>query len=125
MSRVILIVDDAEECAASLEVALQGWDGLEVRTVRSAEEALAALEAGPSVAALITDLHLPAMDGFELVTRLRREERFRSLPILVTSGDSDPETPRRVLDLGADCFFAKPYSLNAVSQKLEELLHAR
>jgi len=125
MSQVILIVDDAEECAASLEVALQGLDGIEVRTARSAEEALGALEAEPAVAALITDLHLPVMDGFELVAHLRRDWRFRKLPIVVTSGDSDPETPRRILRLGADCFFAKPYSLNAVSQKLEELLHAR
>jgi len=122
MRPLILVVEDAEECCAGLEVALQGLDGFEVSLARSAEEAMRTLESG-RVGALVTDLHLPVMDGFELVERVRRDRRFDSLPIVVTSGDSDPETPARVLRLGADCFFAKPYSLNALRFKLEELLH--
>ena len=124
MANEVLIVEDAEECAASLEVALQNLSGFEIRFARSAEEALRAVESG-QVSAVVTDLHLPLMDGFELVERLRGDARFGLLPIIVTSGDSDPQTPRRVMRLGANFFFAKPYSLNAVRTKLEELLHAR
>jgi CheY-like chemotaxis protein len=45
------------------------------------------------------------------------------LPIIVISGDSDPRTPERVRRLGADAYFAKPYSPAAVRETLERLLH--
>ena len=61
----------------------------------------------------------------ELVAHLRRESRYASIPILVISGDADPDTPRRALSVGADAFFAKPYSPGAVRQKLEELIYGR
>jgi PleD family two-component response regulator len=76
------------------------------------------------VSALITDLHLPRMDGFELIARVRSEPRHSRLPILVISGDSDSKTPERALRLGANAFFAKPYSPAAVRLKLEQLMNA-
>src|SRR5262249_39755190 len=119
---IILIVEDAEDCSATLEVALQSFG--RVCFAGSAEEALRMLHNGP-VTAIITDLHLPRMDGFELVSRIRSEPGFATLPIVVISGDSDPETPTRALRLGANAFFPKPYSPGAVRQKLEELVHVR
>lgn len=120
--RPVLVVEDVADCSATLEVALQAI--APVRIAASAEEALLVL-AGCLVAALITDVHLPLMDGFELVSRVRSQPHFANLPILMISGDVDPETPRRALRIGADAFFPKPYSPSAVRQKLEELIHAR
>ncbi len=60
------------------------------------------------VAAIITDLHMPHMDGFELIERVRAAGETH-VPIIVISGDSDPATPERVRRLGADAYFAKPY----------------
>lgn len=77
-----------------------------------------------TVSAVITDVHLPEMTGLELVARIREDPRFRSLPILVVSADTDPSTPARALGLGANAYFAKPFSPSAVRKKLEELLHA-
>jgi CheY-like chemotaxis protein len=58
------------------------------------------------------------------VTRIRQNPRFRSLPILVVSADADPSTPGRALGLGANAYFAKPFSPSAIRKKLEELIHA-
>lgn len=120
--RVILVVDDAPGCMETLDAALSSIAGVELHLVAAAEDGLAALEHG-QFAALITDINLPRMDGFELINHLRAQPRFMSLPILVISGDSHPETPARALSLGADCFFAKPYSPTALRRKVEELLH--
>ena len=49
--------------------------------------------------------------------------RLDHVAIIVVSGDSDPETPERVRRLGADAYFAKPYSPAAVRDTLERLLH--
>ena len=121
MTSNILIVEDAEICRDALEVALMKAPNLRVRSVTTAEEALQWLAAN-DVSALVTDLRLPSMDGFALIEEVRA--RRRSLPIVVISGDSDPKIPAQVADLGANAYFAKPYSPAAVLNKLEELIGA-
>jgi two-component system chemotaxis response regulator CheY len=118
----ILVVDDAEDCIATLDLALQTLPGVVIRPAPSAEAALADLENG-TFSAVITDIHLPEMTGLELVARIRENPRFRSLPILVVSADADPSTPGRALGLGANAYFAKPFSPSAVRKKLEELVY--
>ena len=120
---MILVVDDAEDCAATLSLALQTLAGVTVAHAVSAEEALAVLEC-QTVSAVITDVQLPAMTGLELIAALRAQPKFRKLPLLAISADTDPETPARALRLGADAYFAKPFSPGAVRKKLEELIHA-
>lgn len=121
--RTVLIVEDVEDCAATLEIALSALRGVAVRHADSAEKALQALDK-EHVAVLVTDVHLPLMNGFDLVTCVRRDPRHARVPILVISGDTDPATPSRALKLGANAFFGKPFSPAAVRQKIEELIHA-
>ena len=120
----ILVVEDAPSCIAMLEIALLPVPGLSIVFVKTAEEALQEL-ALDNVAMLITDVNLPHMDGLELLKLLRNDPRTAALPVLVLSGDPDPETPRRAYRLGANAFFAKPYSPAAVRRKVEELLNAK
>src|SRR5271165_4935555 len=123
MPRLVLIVEDSETCAETLQIALESLPGLEVRAIGDTRAALEALnDAGCEVAAIITDLHLPQADGLDLIRRLRAEPRFARLPILLISGDSDPRLEDRALAQGANAFFAKPYSPSAVRKKLEQLL---
>lgn len=118
MNRNVLIVEDAEVCRDALEAVLMKAPNINVRSVTTAEEALQWL-ASNDVSALVTDLRLPRMDGFELIEAVRA---LGSLPIVVISGDSDPKIPAHVAGLGANAYFAKPYSPAAVLNKLEELI---
>lgn len=121
MTRLVLIVEDTELCRDTLEVALMKLPNLAVQSVTTAEEALEWLDAN-EVCALVTDLHLPLMNGFELIEAVRGRPWRSSLPILVISGDSDPRIPTRVAKLGANAFFSKPYSPAEVRHKLEQLI---
>jgi CheY-like chemotaxis protein len=121
MTRTVLVVEDAELCRDTLEVALMKLPNLAVYSVPTAEEALQCL-ASKQVCALVTDLRLPRMDGYQLIEAIRSQPLGSSLPILVISGDSDPRVPARVAGLGADAYFSKPYSPAAVRHKLAELL---
>ncbi|WP_339464320.1 hybrid sensor histidine kinase/response regulator [Pseudomonas sp. EA_65y_Pfl2_P74] len=56
---------------------------------------------------LITDIDMPRMDGIELVTLLRRDNRLQSLPVMVVSYKDREEDRRRGLDAGADYYLAK------------------
>jgi DNA-binding response OmpR family regulator len=122
MARTVLIVEDSDTSADTLEIALLLLPDLNVAHARSGRKAWQLLQREP-VSAIITDLHLPHMDGFELIERVRAAAPIACVPIIVVSGDSDPETPDRVRQLGADAYFAKPYSPAAVRETLERLLH--
>ncbi|MDQ6759906.1 MAG: response regulator [Acidobacteriota bacterium] len=123
MIRKVLMVEDIELCAATLEIALLKIPELIVKSATSAEEALHMISDGDGdISALITDIHLPKMDGFQFIQQIRSEPRFRHLPILVISGDSDPHTAGRLRTLGADAYFPKPYSPAEVRKRLEELI---
>ena len=123
----ILVVDDVEDCVATLELAFARLPGVTVSSAPSAERALAILES-QRVSGVITDLQLPAMSGLELITQIRAGAQHRNLagdlPILVISADPDPSAPAAALRAGANAFFAKPFSPGAVRKKLEELIHA-
>ena len=122
--RTVLVVDDASDCASTLELALSPLAEIEVRAVASVEEALAVLECG-KVAAVITDVQLPGLSGMELLSRIRAHPDWRVLPVLVISADPHRGTPGAALRLGADAYFAKPFSPGAVRRKLEELMYAK
>jgi two-component system chemotaxis response regulator CheY len=123
IGKSVLIVEDAETCASTLEIIFESIHGLGILTASSAEQAWELLEReNGNIGALITDLHMPGMDGFELIERVRADERHSSLPIIVITGSTDPQTPDRLRNCGADAVFAKPYSPAIVREKLEQLL---
>ena len=123
MTRTILVVEDTDLCRDVIEAALMRVPDVQVRTVGTAEEALRCL-AEDDICALVTDLNLPNMDGFELIEAVRAHPRRASLPIMVISGDSDPRTPARLAGLGANAYFSKPYSPAEVRSRLEQLIDA-
>jgi len=119
---VVLIVEDSDTCATTLEIAVLAVPGLVVARASSAVEALRMLENGEPVRAMITDLQMPRMDGFELLAKIRSDPRHEALPVVVVSGDPDPRNPDRANRLGASAYFTKPFSPAQVRHKLEELL---
>jgi CheY-like chemotaxis protein len=128
MSRLVLIVEDSETCAETLQIAPELIPGVEVRSIHSWVAAINFLNGRDNeVAAMVTDLNLPQNggppgDGLDLIRQIRAEPRFARLPIVLISGDSDPRLSERALAQGADAFFPKPYSPAAVRRKLEQLL---
>jgi PleD family two-component response regulator len=125
---MVLIVEDSAQTAANLEIALYGVDGLDVRVVATGLEALGLLEAAASTAsvtAVVTDLEMPYVDGYELISRMRAMPAHARTPIIVASGSSEPDWCDRALSLGADACFAKPYSPIALRKKLVSLLQEK
>jgi two-component system, chemotaxis family, chemotaxis protein CheY len=118
----VLLIDDAEDCITTLDLALERLPGVIVRSAKTAEAGLAVLS-GEKIGAVITDIQLPQMTGLELISRIRGEPHYKNLPILVISADPDPATPRNALQLGANAFFSKPFSPVAVRKKLQELIY--
>jgi CheY-like chemotaxis protein len=122
---VIVIVDNEETSVAALEVACAAIPEVGTSLFPSAVEAVRALRGGgAAVRAVVTDIRMPGMDGFELIKFLRADSRYAHVPIVVVSADTDPRTPEHSYRLGANAYFSKPYSPAAVRRKLEQLLDA-
>jgi len=123
MKWTVLLVEDDDIAATTLEIALLSISGVTVVVLSSAKEALTFFDGiVSSVAALITDLQMPYMSGFELITKIRAQEHYTKLPIVVISGDSDPETPERLRRLGVNKYFQKPCSPVEIRRSLQALL---
>src|SRR5215472_13198360 len=91
--RAVLIVEDSENSAAMLEMAFLGIPGVSVMQAASGVEALRILNAAATpVTAVVTDLNMPRMDGFELIRRIRGARRRCVLPETIFTGAGAPHT---------------------------------
>ena len=70
---------------------------------------------------IVTDLEMPELGGFDLIARLRKEERFKTTPIVIITSRANPEHRRRARDLGVRALVAKPIT----RRKLLEALATR
>jgi CheY-like chemotaxis protein len=125
VKRVILVVDDTATCAAAVEVAVSGASGATVRLAGNGALAWKYLEGAPpeAVCAVITDLEMPVMDGFELIRRIRSSAVHAKVPIIVVSGAVYEDAPALALQAGANAFFGKPWSASRMRATLEQLLY--
>jgi len=114
----ILITEDDAALAEALQFSLK-QSGYAVDWVNNGAAADEALK-GDVFALLILDLGLPKLDGFEVLRRLRR--RNSTLPVLILSGREQPEEKVLGLDLGADDYLVKPFSLNELRARVRALL---
>jgi two-component system chemotaxis response regulator CheY len=77
------------------------------------------IDDNPDIHLVITDLVMPEMDGRELLTVLRADSRFETLPILVVSAYAGVREVAGLLELGADAFLSKPLDLDQITEYLE------
>ncbi len=102
----VLIVEDDPSQALFAESVLAGT-GMQARVVMVSGEVMTAMaEFQPDL--VLTDLHMPGMNGTEITALIRAHAAFAHTPIVFLTGDSDPERQLEVLQVGADDFLTKP-----------------
>ena len=122
MSKPVLIIEDDPDIAEGLRYNLQR-EGLEVVVAPTGEQGLtAALDARRAPSLIILDLMLPGMSGTELCRRLRREPATRRTPIMMLTARTEEADRINGLDLGADDYITKPFSVREVMARVRALL---
>ncbi len=118
----VLVVDDDHGFLLSLQdMCRERVDIFEVVTAGNGKEALAVLANQP-VDLVVTDLKMPEMDGFELVSRISRLKN--SVPVIVMTAFGTPEMEDRLMDLGAFQYIEKPVDFELLLQKIKDGLAA-
>jgi len=122
-SRVAVVDDNLP--SVQLVVALLSRAGIRnvhpITDSRQALTELARLE--PDL--VLLDLHMPGVDGYTVLSELRRVASSADLPVLVLSADTTREATHRALSLGANDFLSKPLDAAEVVLRVRNLLHAR
>ena len=122
--RRVLVTDDEPITRMLVKLLLerQDFEVLEAANGRDAVEI--AIRERPDL--LMIDLNMPEMDGYEAITRVRREMSLAMMPVLVLTSEEGPGVERRVLELGADDYILKPFDpevllsrVNAVFRRLK------
>lgn len=106
----ILVVDDSKFAQAVFDSILREAGYCEVQTVGSAAEAFLFLEKeeGSAVDLILMDIVMPEMNGIEACKRLKADERYRDLPIIIMSGHEEMEHLEAAFRAGASDFITKP-----------------
>ncbi len=122
MSKAVLIVEDDPDIAEGLRYNLER-EGLEARVALTGEQGLsAALDPKGAPALVILDLMLPGMSGTELCRRLRREPATRRTPIIMVTARASEADRVAGLDLGADDYISKPFSVRELVARVRAVL---
>ena len=112
-----LVVDDSRAMRMILGRILKGL-GFEIMEAGNGQEALAAIHAsGPFDLALV-DWNMPVMNGLELVQAVRKEHDLDSLRIMMVTTETQPAQLTQALEAGANEYLMKPFSPEAVAEKL-------
>jgi putative two-component system response regulator len=121
----ILILDDEDRNIDVLQRLLVKAGHGQLQCTTDPRQALTLLrERLPDL--ILLDLHMPGMDGFEVMAAVRKEvPEGTYLPILVLTGDLEPDTRQRALSVGATDFVTKPFEATEVLLRIRNLLMTR
>ncbi len=119
MSRTVLVVDDDEDIRTIVAEALEEA-GYTVETANGGVQALERVAQG-APDAIVLDIWMPTLDGFDFVRTLRATEGTRNVPVVAMSA-AYPE--RAALDIGVQEFVAKPFEVSALLAAVERALAA-
>jgi CheY-like chemotaxis protein len=111
----ILVVDDEDDIASTLELALT-MEGHEVKIAYNGKEALELLSTEPRPQLIISDLMMPVMDGYDLSQEINKVDELRKIPLIITSAGKI-DTARIKCDY---TFLRKPFSLDELYDSIKK-----
>jgi DNA-binding response OmpR family regulator len=117
--RIVLVEDDRD----SREV-LAGMlrdEGFDVLEAANGLKLISVLHADHP-RAIVLDVNLSWIDGFELCRSVKHNEEFQEIPVVFVSGRTSPEDIRQGIQAGAEAYFGKPLDFDALVFKLREIL---
>ena len=123
-SKQVMVVDDSPVIRKIVEKLLRmlGFGGFNFLGAENGIAALAILEE-KKVDLIITDLHMPDMDGIEFVKEVRLNEKIDLLPILMITSDYNTDKMLEAYDAGVDEFMQKPFKAVALEEKIKVLFN--
>lgn len=123
MEHLILVADDNRLNRLSLSAALH-QAGYKVATAEDGEQALAVLQEG-AVTAVLLDLLMPNVDGYQVLAKMKANDAWKNIPVIIISNLKDIESIVHCIELGATDYLPKPYNPMLLQVRLQAALTQR
>jgi CheY-like chemotaxis protein len=120
VTATVLVVEDEVDLLFTISLSLE-LNGYRVVKAGSGEEALQLVDA-EDPDAIVLDLRLPGIDGWEVLHRLGEKGCFPRIPVVLLSAQVDAATEARAVQLGCHAHLAKPFSAAELSGVLRRLV---
>ena len=118
----ILVAEDNEDI---LEYIANGLNPIfHIIKASNGEDALQKIQ-GQNIDLVITDMAMPVMDGIKLCKQLKQNISTNHIPVVILSAQTDVDSKLTVLNLGADDYIEKPFSLSILTRKIQNILRTR
>lgn len=115
----IIIADDEHKILMSLEYSFKK-NGYDVYIARDGTEVLDFLKTmTPDV--ILLDIMMPNLDGYSTLEIIKQDERLKDTKVLFLSAKNNPKDIEKGIQMGADAYVTKPYSIKKLIQQIEEM----
>ena len=121
MSKIALIADDSSTIRKFVAFALKSM-GIEVVMASDGMEALEKLTT-EKFDLVITDLNMPHLDGYELISSIREINQYKDTPIIILSSESDEDDKQKGFSAGADSYMEKPFDAKKLQYEVSKFLN--
>ncbi len=119
-NKTILFVDDSASIRALVKMILEE-DGYNVLMSEDGQDAMKFFD-GQTVDLVITDLHMPRMNGIELIKEIRKIKEYRFVPILFLTTETKSELKQKAKAAGATGWITKPFDKNKFLQVIKKVI---
>jgi len=121
---LLLVVDDNEDNRYTLKQRLirEGYNS--IIEAASGSEALDLLKA-QDIDLVLLDVLMPGMDGYQVLEKMRSDNRLRNIPVIMNSAVNEMESVVRCIEAGADDYLAKPYNVVLLRARLRASLEKK
>ncbi|MEH1770749.1 MAG: hybrid sensor histidine kinase/response regulator [Nostoc sp.] len=122
--KVVLVVDDAISLRQTLSLTLQK-SGYQVIQAQNGVEALEKLQLHPEIQIVVSDLEMPRMNGFELLSNFRQYTNLANIPVVILTSRSAEKHRQLAQELGAKAYLTKPFLEHEFISKIKELINSK
>lgn len=123
MEKFVLVAED-DPALLKLVTAIVEGEGFLAAQARDGKEAYTVLKSGADIVLAIVDVLMPYIEGTQLVKFMKSEERLRSIPVIMMTGEKSIRTGSAAVSSGATAFLNKPFTNDQLRNTIRTLVRS-
>ena len=120
--RILLIDDDADDQLYFRDAVNDLSETLHCKVANNGVEAIEYMKVPPPPDVIFLDLNMPVMNGYECLAYLKKEDRYKDIPVVIFTTSQNETDIDRSRKMGAELFFTKPSNFTTLCNKLGKIL---
>jgi CheY-like chemotaxis protein len=123
--KILLVEDDEADAAVTIRLLNHNRLNKDLFWANNGQDAIEALERknreGNSPNLILLDINLPDISGIDLLIRIKENQLFREIPVVILTGSNEDQDIQKSYDLGASSYLVKPICNDAMKQVIKKL----